>query len=185
MNVQHSESSVGEARILVAGVVLTVIAFSVQTLLMLLTTTQAAPLSILSLTSAGRPENARPMWDSWSQDQKVLVGFGLGIDYVGMIFYGATFHLLGKRLTRTSSGRGMPSPRVAKLCQWLPWWAVAFDTLENIALLALVAGKLTFGLCVAASRLSVGKWSCLVAWALSLGVANVRRTLPDFRKVSP
>lgn len=163
-------------RVLSIGLVVTAVAFAAQAALITATRTESAPLGVLSLTHACRAALAEEITRSWSDGQRALVAFGLGFDYVGIVAYGATLGLLGAIVARGRSVPATPTPWTARLGVGLPWCAAACDSAENIAVLAMLAGRTTPTTCAAALVLSSLKWSCLTAWILALATcARTRR----------
>ena len=100
--------------------------------------TLAAPSGIVSFELAGSIDNAKAMMESWNQAALLNNAFGLGFDFLFMPVY-ATALSLGILLAvyrRTGFW-----PNIGKILGWVAYIAIGFDSIENVALFAILHGN--------------------------------------------
>ena len=101
--------------------------------------TPAAPNGIVSFELAGSPAAAQSMLDSWNEQAKQYLAFGLGIDYLFMPAYAIALGLA------TLLAGGRHAGRINFLGAVAGWGALVaalFDAVENFALWKILLGEI-------------------------------------------
>ncbi len=102
--------------------------------------TETYPLGIIGFELARTTSSAQAMIASWSSETISTVWLSLKLDFAFLLAYGLTLSLacflLAKRLQPKSPGLS----RVGKLLAWAQLAAALFDGIENLALMAVLAG---------------------------------------------
>lgn len=97
-----------------------------------------APAGILSFEFAGTFANARLMMHSWDYTAKLRAAFGLGLDFFYLIAYSMTLSLACVYIAKSWALFNSFS-KAGLIIAWLQWPAALFDSIENVALIALLS----------------------------------------------
>lgn len=97
-----------------------------------------APAGILSFEFAGTFTNARLMMHSWDYTAKLRAAFGLGLDFFYLIAYSMTLSLACVYIAKLWVTFNHFS-KAGLVIAWLQWPAALFDSIENVALIALLS----------------------------------------------
>jgi hypothetical protein len=98
----------------------------------------SAPAGIVSFELAGSPDRAGQILESWDAKARLAAAFGLGLDYLFMVFYSSTLSLGCIWTWQILKERALPIAGVGILLGWSSWLAALFDGTENLALLILL-----------------------------------------------
>ena len=145
--------------------------------------TPAAPLGIVSFELAGSSQRAQEILGSWDVHAQLRAAFSLGLDYVFMLAYSATIGLACIWAGEALQAYGWPLAGLGRLLAWSQWLAALLDGLENIALVAVLFGR------VFAPWPQLAQWSAAAKFALvfagmiyvylGLAVRLTRRIVPE------
>lgn len=97
--------------------------------------TSTAPLGIVSYEFCGFSHNCEAMLDSWTPRQQQWVMLSLGLDYLFMLLYPATFFLA---LLLLASKITSPVKELTIILAWASWGAGVFDAMENTFLIDML-----------------------------------------------
>jgi hypothetical protein len=133
--------------------------------------TPAAPGGIVTFELAGAPVRSQAILDSWDARARLFAAFGLGLDYLFMVFYATTL-MLGTLLAAGRHAGWFKS--LGALGGWGALFAALLDALENYALWTILIGSASdpwpgVGAACAALKfafLALGLLYALVGWAL-------------------
>lgn len=99
-------------------------------------TTEAAPAGIVSFELAGTVAASQAMVDSWSEEARLHMAFGLGLDYLFLGVYSSAIILAILWARRHWQGGALVS--IALPLAWAQWLAALCDAIENAALLRIL-----------------------------------------------
>jgi hypothetical protein len=93
---------------------------------------------VVEFELARTAEQAQAVVQSWPAGARLLIAFGLGLDYLFMPVY-ATLLAVGSLWAGKVLGqRRLPGAGLAPFLAWAMWGAAVFDAVENLALLAML-----------------------------------------------
>jgi len=101
--------------------------------------TPAAPNGIVSFELAGSPAVAQSMLDSWNEQAKQYLAFGLGLDYLFMPTYAIA---LGLAILLAASRHAGWIKSLGAAAGWGAFVATLFDATENFALWKILLGEI-------------------------------------------
>lgn len=105
--------------------------------------TPAAPLGIVSFEFCGFTHSCGAMLNTWDTKQQQWVMLSLGLDYLFMLLYPATFFLALLLLASKITG---PLKVLTIILAWLSWGAGLFDAIENTFLIDMLLNHSDLGL---------------------------------------
>ncbi len=111
-------------------------AFALVILLTLLFRLIDPPPGVVAFEVAGNLGTAQAILGSWNAQARLLVAFGLGIDYLYMVAYSTTIGLACIWAARTLRASTWPLAGLGALLAWGLWVAALSDATENVGLLA-------------------------------------------------
>jgi hypothetical protein len=131
-------------------------------------TTTEAPLGIVSFELAGTLERATAILSSWEASAQLRAAFIQGLDYLFIVIYSTMLALGCVWAGRILKKRAWPLASLSAWFAWGQWLAAGFDTVENVALLAVLFGRM-------ASPLPQVAWVCatLKFTLILIGIAYI------------
>jgi hypothetical protein len=106
--------------------------------------TPKAPQGIISLELAGSFGKVKWILAAWDVRAQKYAALGLGLDYVFMLLYSTTIAVACLWAGETLRAQRWPLGSLGTGLAWGQWAAAILDAVENIALIALLFGSLSF-----------------------------------------